>query len=83
MMNFVCEGDRTKVESVAKSRMQVLHDKDHKRNMQAEAVRAEAHHRQHCAVRIQRWYPHHKGLRNYYKFLEKLRRKKRRAGMIK
>ena len=83
MMKFVCGDDPNKVDKVAKARMQLLHDKDHKRNMQAEAVRIEAHRRQQCAVRIQRWYSHHKGLRNYYKFVEKLRRKKRRAGLIK
>jgi ankyrin repeat protein len=83
MMNFVCGDDPDKVDSLAKARMQVLGDKDHQRRMRADAVRAEAYHRERGAVRIQRWYSHHKGLREYYKFLERLRRKKRRAGLLK
>ena len=83
MMAFVCGDNSEKVDKVAMSRMQVIGDKDHKRRMQIDKARAEAFHRQRCAVRIQRWYSHHKGLREYYKFVDKLRRKKRRAGLIK
>ena len=83
MMLHVCDGDPQKVDQVANARMQVLGNKDHQRQLQAAQGRALTYHRNRSAVRIQRWYSHHKGLRQYYKFLEKLRRKKRRAGLLK
>ena len=83
MMTFVCGNDPERISQVAGERMQALSNRDHQRQMQLENARAEAFKREKCATRIQRWYSHHKGLREYYKLVDKLRRKKKRAKLLK